>query len=415
MATPTPLEISAASFASIRDQLDDGFGLFVDGSITYVVLDAATHSVDVIRRQNEGHFTSLMLGQPGSVRVSVNGQLFGPKNAYSLAAAGSVSPRTVKGEGSIREAGRTLPEDVEKGEARYYFGRTKDGKHYRCDLGNPPDAIYEGMGGVGPLIMTNPVTGTGLAIGAGNRYASDAGKTNIPASDDEWRDCTQRNNEHFVQIDQKIGKEFCAVASSSGARLLLFAIETDDTKGRLTVMRDKLLDAGFDCACFTDGSNSACMAVDDELLVEPNFLKDRLIEAGFKGVKGSKPVRLRVTFSTLDILDAAIVEGDEGRWHVVASVNGEEVGSWSDLTAIAGETHELGWELELEVSSASALALRFEVDNRVSATLSGVDAPEISDYIETLSTDSDPQFGRGAWVVENRDGFYKVHYQVEVL
>ena len=246
MATPTELEISAGNFGSIREKLDDGFGFFEDGAFKYVVLDAKTHTIDVLRRRDDRAWSDLMTHQPGAVRVAINGQLFGPRQLYASAALGVVDPDEVMGHGSIREAGRTLKEDRAAGKSRYFFGRTKDGQDYRSHLGNPPEEIYEGMGGVGPLIITNPATGARLKIGAGNIYASDSGKKTVPETDEDWADCVQRNSSHFQLIDEHNGEEFTAAAFNGADRLLLFAVNTDESVGQLSKLRDKLLDAGFE-------------------------------------------------------------------------------------------------------------------------------------------------------------------------
>ena len=415
MVSPKTLELSGANFTTIGERLDDGFGLFVDGGFTYVVLDAKTHVIDVLLRHNETTWTDVMTSQPAIVRASVNGQLFGPDNMYGLAVTGVIPPTVVTGEGSIHQGGRRRPEDAAKGEARYCFGRTKDGKRYMCLLGNPPDNMYEGMGGLGPLLMTNPATGAGLPMGDGNRYATDPSKKSIPASDAEWADCVQRNSNHFRDVDGPKACEFCIVAANHTARLLLLGINTDPSEGRLSALRDKLLDAGFDCAAFTDGSNSSCFAVGDEMLVEPHWIKNNLIEAGFKGVQGSAPISVRVTFRSLDILDAGIVLGDEGRWNLSGSVAGAEFGWWSGAVVVEGETLDLGWSTELELSASSRLVLELDIRNVASGTLTGIEPPEVSSFGENLSAASAPPFGEGEWVVTNTDGFYKLHYTVELL
>ncbi|MGH1345944.1 MAG: hypothetical protein ACRBN8_30550 [Nannocystales bacterium] len=415
MAEPTKLAISGATFASIRDHLDDGFGLFEDGDFLYAVLDAKTHAIDVLRRTDERTWTELSKEQLPSVRVCINGQLFGPGGLYGSAATGPLTPTRVEGQGSIRQGGVTFPEDPIKGEKRYFFGRSRNGDRYTCYLGNPPDDIYEGMGGLGPLIITNPVTGVGLPSGVGNRYLSDASNTSIPETDEAWTDCTQRNSRHFRQIDVEDPNEFCAVAASSSTKLLLVVASRSDAPGQLSALRDKLLDAGFDCAAFTDGSNSSSFVVDGDVLVKPHFIKDNLIEAGFKGVKGSKPVSLRITFKTLKVLDAAFIEGDQGLWTIIANVNGVEAGAIDRAVVVEGDVLQLGWVLELEVSSSNELRIEVKVHNMLGPLVTGDSPPSISDFDETTNIASNPPFGEGAWTVTNRDDFYTFRYEIEVL
>ena len=50
MPSPTTREIGATQFENVRARLDAGFGFFEDGPFLYVLLDMATHQIDVLLR-----------------------------------------------------------------------------------------------------------------------------------------------------------------------------------------------------------------------------------------------------------------------------------------------------------------------------------------------------------------------------
>ena len=48
-------------------------------------------------------------------------------------------------------------------------------------------------------------------------------------------------------------------------------------------------------------------------------------------------------------------------------------------------------------------------------TITGEEGPEIAHLEDVSGPDSDPPFGEGRWEKKSSDGFYKLHFEIEVL
>lgn len=184
----------------------------------------------------------------------------------------------------------------------------------------------------------------------------------------------------------------------------------------MEILRDKLLDAGFDCACFTDGGTSTTFAVDRDFVLRPKDLRNNMIEAGFVGIRSTvRRAKLRVSMVKIEILDPAVEIGDEGTWQVVsASANGVEFGQPARLAVTWGSEIVLGWSTAIELREGEFLDVRLQLDNLAPTSISGVEPPVLPPFRETLGFDSDPPWGEGYWS-QSVGGFYRLHYSIETL
>ncbi|HMA93878.1 MAG TPA: hypothetical protein VKP30_14405, partial [Polyangiaceae bacterium] len=310
MATTFALRtISKANVTGIRGTLVQGVGFYVDGRYRYAVADRSVFELRVVRRVGNTSFTNAVTALPAGFRVVTNGNYFaGTRGLYARAAIGVIDSKDVGSVGDVYQGGVLAEADAPDAENPanfFYFGSIGPAPlRYECGPGNAPGTIRDGMGGLGPLILRNPTTGKPLRYGIGNRYATNPKKTTIPSSAAEWRDCIQRNNDTYrsIQGETSSGAGVCVVAVNDTENILLLLIKPHGDVGDLDTIRDKLFEAGFDGACFTDGSNSACMAVDRVFEFAPAGYKDNLIEYGFSLFRLEKDVHLRVDFLVLTVL-----------------------------------------------------------------------------------------------------------------
>ncbi len=288
MTTFVKRAISGKNFSAIRKRCSNGIGFFQDGTYRYVVMDRRCFRLDVVlRKSKKKTFSETAAQLPWRYRVVVTGNyISGGKTLYAKALAGGVvDPAKVDSVGSVRDDGAlALPDAEKKGQYYFYFGRdSKRPPNYRYGFRDIPGSVHEGMGGLGPVIMRNPVTRKRLMYGVGNVYRSSQGKKRIPKNEADWRDCIQRNNDTYAAMN-RMAKDLdglCVVGVSDRHGILIAAVKPHGESGDLNTLRDKLFDAGIEGACFTDGSDSACLAVDRSMIIKPIFYKDRVMEVGF--------------------------------------------------------------------------------------------------------------------------------------
>ncbi|HKO53764.1 MAG TPA: hypothetical protein VJV79_38920 [Polyangiaceae bacterium] len=412
MATTfSKLPISAASFATLRVGLTNGIGFFSDGPYTYVAADSAAYRIDVVRRSSNITWTDTVRALPKAFKAVINGGYFsGPKGLYVTAVAGTVDPVTVTSNGDVKSGGSVVLPDNGEGKDYFFFGH--DGanppKYLAGGPSNPSASVAEGMGGLGPMILPNAATGTPLKFGVGNKYLSDPKKLTPPTSAAELTDCIQRNNNTYasIQAEAARGTGFCATAVVPSAQLVLLIIKRNNTPGDLDRLRDSLFGAGCTLACFTDGASSTCLAVDGEMEpgMEPQFIKDNLIETGF-GLflyKLPPPTNIQVTFTQVKIFNDAFTFG-AGEWTLNADVNGTGV----NLLAAEVDTGDL---ISMNTSATVTVAPGAEL----LITTSGQDTAGVDDDLGTASVRfgaaQSPAFGLGRHVLSTP--FYAVSFTI---
>ncbi len=416
-----PQPISADGFRGVATRMADGFGFFEDGPFSYVLLSMVNYRVDILLRERSETFCHAIERQDGDARVAVNGQLFGPRNLM-MGLGGVVDPMEVEGEGQLRVGGTLREENSVAGKTRFYFGRNRAANVYEVKAGNPSSSTHEGMGGLGALIMTR-ADGTAVPMGVGNLYSTSRDTNDPPPFSDEtdarWLECTQRNSLHFADfMKTEQGTAYGALAASHSQRLLAFIFAKPEDGNDLATLRDKLLDAGFDCACFTDGASSATFAVDRHFLQRPTSFRDNSIEAGFVGLLVSaRRTRVRVTFRSIDVLDPGVDVGDEAIWSIVATVRNSPIAPPSEFTVTFGtviDLIDLGWTGVADLKDDDLLEFALVIDNVTPATLSGVAPASIPPTRDSARLDSTPAWGEGSWSQEKGE-FYRIHYTIEVL
>lgn len=408
-ASFTPQAISAATFTGIRTRLSAGFGLFIDGSYRYAVMDRAFFELHVVRRVGSQTFTAAMQAVP-SYRVVINGCYFSGTGLYLRAQTGAVNATSVQTIGDVYEAGSVVETNSSKDVADYfYFGRNGSSPAtYLSGQGNTPSSVYEGMGGLGPLILANPGSGKPLRYGNGNVYASDPNKHSIPATPAEWSDCTQRNNNTYVSMEQHPTVGFCVIGVSDQENVIVAVIKPHDEYGDLDSLRDKLWDASVIEACFTDGSTSACFSVDGSWAFPPASFKDNLIEYGFGFLdKTVVDTKVTVTVKSVHVLNRASFWGP-GSWTIQAAVNGATIGSFVNRSVNAGDVIPLGWTITTVVHGSSGQALQ--------VTVSGKDSSWMTDDLgaagSTFTGRSTPAWGIGDHTVTSAAGYYEVTFSI---
>lgn len=265
------------------------------------------------------------------------------------------------------------------------------------------------------MIVTNAVTNEPLKYGDGNRYRSDSKKVSIPRSDEEWEDCTQRNNNTYGSLNDEAGTRgagFCALGYSAKQKILIMIIKPHNTNGNLDGLRNKLFDVGVEGACFTDGSNSACMAIDGNMVTgcEPADYKNNLIETGFAlfYYKKEEGVTLTIEFHKIEVIDDKSILG-EGVWTLYAEVNGERVTLLDEHAVNENDTVKISHEISVTVSPSKNETLKIEVY--------GTDTAYINDDLgkvsEEYSAASSPKWGVGNQTIESSNHSHIIHFKIK--
>jgi hypothetical protein len=270
-------------------QNQEGFFLGMDGVYHYAIMLSDFFRLEMVLKDREEPISKIIKRLPWGFRVVVNGNYFKcvKGGCYAFASVGNVTtPDETDSIGKVVSGGRMALEDTkDAGDSYAYFGRNEGSSavDYVYGMGNPSvPPVHEGAGGLGPLILTNPVTKERVRYGKGNLYE---GVTGTPPKDGDpkghWDKVIQRNNNTYASMNSEVTSGMGAIGVSSDRRFLIAVIKPHDRKGTLDSMRDKLWDIGVNGACFLDGSNSVFMAVDREMVLSPARFKDNLIEVGF--------------------------------------------------------------------------------------------------------------------------------------
>jgi hypothetical protein len=407
--------LSAAGFSGIRARLADGVGFFQDGPYRYAVFDSDVYRAEVVTRTAAITFSETIAALPSAFKVVINGNYFSGKLLYARASTGALDPADVNSVGDVRQGGSVVLPDDGTGKDYFFFGRDNSPTPiYTVGEGNPPNFVTDGMGGLGPIILPNPVTTKAMKFGVGNVYASDPVKNSKPATPADFIDLVQRNNGTYASINARAagGDGYCAIAFVPTDKLLLAIIKPHNTKGDLDALRDGLLAIGATHACFTDGSNSACLAVDRAMEpgLEPNFIKDRLIETGFGFFlfKPPPPAKIRVTFDRLTVKDDGFTFG-EGEWTVNATVNGASATLMTKRGVNTDDVVTLANPVEVTVASGAELKIR----------VTGIDEAgtddDLGNVARTFSATSSPRFGTGSHTVLSTNEHYEITFTIELL
>jgi hypothetical protein len=154
---------------------------------------------------------------------------------------------------------------------------------YKFDQGDPPTASREALGGLGPLILHR------LKFGSGNKYGpgTPAGAPDEGAPPaDTLPFLVQRNNNNYRAL-AKLGprKGKVAIAESRASQKLLLLVQPDGapTGIALDALRDKMVSVGVDDAVFLDGSDSAMLMINADILIPQGENKDEtnIVGIGF--------------------------------------------------------------------------------------------------------------------------------------
>jgi RHS repeat-associated protein len=160
---------------------------------------------------------------------------------------------------------------------RFYFSMKND--EISFGKGDAPKDADFAIGGGIPLIVN------GLKYGSENIYSADAPE-GLPKTGDPGAENTkyllQRSNAGFSSQDKaSLGKTVIGYNSQTGA--LMIVSQQDGTKGMtLSQIRDYLFNLGYNNALSFDGSNSATLVKDDNVLTTPSYLKNNGIPSGIK-------------------------------------------------------------------------------------------------------------------------------------
>ena len=414
--TFSPLKISPATFATVRSLLSAGVGFFSDGPYDYVVADSDSFRFDVVQRTASITWSDTVKALPTAFKAVVNGGYFsGSKLLYLIAQTGVLAPTDVDSDGDVKKGGAVVLPDDGKGASYFFFGRDNatPPKYIAGGPGNPSGAVFEGMGGLGPLILPNPATGAPLKFGAGNKYASDPKKLTPPVTPAEQKDCVQRNNNTYASMQpaSAAGTGFCVVAAVPSSKLLVMVIKRNNLPGDLDTLRDALFAVGCTVACFTDGASSACLAVNGEMQpgMAPISTKDNLIETGF-GLflyKLPPPTKVKVTFTEIKVFDDASTLG-AGDWTLAADVQGTSV----SLLKTEVNTGDV-----ISLSPATNATVVVPPGAELTITTSGQDTAGLDDDLGTATARfgaaSAPAFGVGAHTLLT--SFYNVSYNIAIV
>lgn len=121
------LSINKVNFLSIKNQLNEGIGYFIDGPYRYVVASMEEYRFDVIRRTKGISFADTIQQLSSNHKVVINGNYFdGDFGLYASAKFGVVSPNEVESVGDVYQRGsRVLPDNGDGG-LFFHFGREEE-------------------------------------------------------------------------------------------------------------------------------------------------------------------------------------------------------------------------------------------------------------------------------------------------
>jgi hypothetical protein len=376
-----------------------------------VLADSDTYRFDVVVRSKDISWTDTVKALPKAFKAVVNGGYFScARSIYAQASFTSIKPTDVDSDGDVKKGGSTVLPDDGKGANFFFFGH--DGGNppsYDVGVGNPGASVSEGMGGLGPLIFANPVTGVPLKFGVGNQYKSNPSKASTPTKAD-FADCIQRNNNTYasLQTSSAGGTGFCVLAVIPASKLLMMIIKPNGTAGDLDTLRDALLSVGATRAVFTDGSSSACLAIDGnmEAGMKPATYKDNIIETGF-GLflyKPPPPTRLTVKFVELVVLNDASSFGS-GKWSLDADVSG------SRLNLLSGAEVD---DDQVITFGGHSVTVTIAPGADLTVSVSGLDEAGLDDELGTakdvFGPAQTPQFGLGRHVAET--DYFRITYDI---
>ncbi len=262
-----------------------------DGSLKYILLDKTYRMMPLIRNSSIT-FTDFLMSDSDArkCKIIVNG------NFYDLDLAGKFSvgmrladnPRDTLIEGQVVKDGQVVAGDSRP--QSFWFGLmmvpTGDAWSwtYAAGKGDPPTGggVLAAIGGVGPLIVG------ALRYGIGNLYKPGAPPDVSEPPTGQPPDAVmpyliQRSNATFAAaniLSPETGKTILAYCSQM--RTLLVAVQPHgvgpgQTHDRLAMA---LAQRGFESAVFLDGSDSATLVVDGEVLVKPGDRKNDSIDVG---------------------------------------------------------------------------------------------------------------------------------------
>jgi hypothetical protein len=401
-----------------RAKLLDGFAFFSDGPYRYCVFDSDVFRIDVVLRKTQIKWSDAVAKLPTFFKVVVNGNYFSGnlpgKALYAQALLSVVDPKDVNSAGNVLVGGSVALPDNASGKNYFFFGRDNSSPPV-YDAGgpsNPTGGITDGMGGLGPLILTNPVTHKPMKFGDGNVYASNPAKTTPPTAPADFQDIVQRNNNTYASIHREAvkGTGFCAVAVIAASKLLVAIIKPDGTPGGIDALRDGLFASGANLACFTDGSDSACMAIDGvmESGLGPAGYKDDLIETGFGFFLFAPPppAKLSVRFVEVKVLDDENFVG-AGVWTLSAIVSGTALSLLSRNPVNTGDVIPLLASTTLTVGSGDSLSIQISGKDE-----GGVD-DDLGTVTKTFGPADSPRFGVGTRTLETGD--YRVTVEIKRL
>lgn len=135
-----------------------------DGVYHYAMMPTMVYKLEIVRKTKEVKFSQIIQGLPAEFQVVVNGNYFScvSRGCYYTAGLGDVAtPDETNSIGDVIQSGSVALPDMGDGDLFAYFGRTQGttATDYCHGMGNPPvPFVYEGAGGLGPLILTNPAT-----------------------------------------------------------------------------------------------------------------------------------------------------------------------------------------------------------------------------------------------------------------
>lgn len=280
--------------------------LLRDKSLYYVLLDHRFSMVPIFRLDEE-LFTKTLLREGASMKVCVNGPFYDvdpPGKRDALFGNDPVDPveTTLLGK-VVKNGSRVMGSSSPK---MFYFGQFKEpavfpfgdardrsckaprssnglGWSYFAGPGDPPeaDSTVSAIGGVGPMIVG------ATHYGANNIYKR--GTTGPKAGDPgpaARANLIQRNNETFKAADNhapQTGKVI--LASHTVRRKLLVAVQPHGKAPgqKYKDLASDLVNLGFDHAVFLDGSDSATLMLDGQMIVSPGSNKDEtnIVGIGF--------------------------------------------------------------------------------------------------------------------------------------
>lgn len=275
--------IDEKTFADVvLKQMVDGVFFGNDPPWYYAVLNTHKFFLSAVCRTAEKTWSAVVATLEERWRVVLNGNYFACSGCYAWAKLGDVSePDEIQSIGDVKIDGSIFLKDNGDGKDYFYFGRTGTGtgaSDYESGRGNPPAAISSGMGGLGPLIGT--VGGRRCKYGVGNLYEPGVEGPVTGDPGDKLNKLVQRNNNTYKAMNSEKSSGMGVVGVCAAREFLITAVKPHGSIGTLDVIRDRLWSVGVDHACFTDGSNSVCMAVDRKMVIAPAEFKDALIEVG---------------------------------------------------------------------------------------------------------------------------------------